>query len=183
MFSLERVLVSVWCLGALPAPAEETYTARGEAWASGAVLAEVAIDPDTGVPTVEKITWIDDAGRIINPMLVEGQLLGGMAQGLGHALMERLVYDADGQLLTGTLMDYAVPRASDMPRKVVLEKRSTLSPVNEIGAKGVGEAGCIGVPPAIMNAVQDAIAPHTERELHPPLTSERIWRALNNLED
>lgn len=169
--------------GLLPGPVEETYTAPGEAWASGAVLAEVAIDPDTGVPEIERITWVDDAGRVINPLLVEGQLIGGMAQGLGHALMERVVYDEDGQLLTGTLMDYAVPRASDMPRDIRLEKRATRSPANVLGVKGVGEAGCIGVPPAIVNAVQDAIAPHSMRELHPPLTSERIWRALNNLED
>ncbi|WP_417675814.1 xanthine dehydrogenase family protein molybdopterin-binding subunit [Pseudodonghicola sp.] len=169
--------------GRLPAAAEETYTAKGEAWASGAVLAEVAIDPDTGVPTVEGITWVDDAGRIVNPLLVEGQLLGGMAQGLGHALMERVVYDAEGQLLTGSLMDYAVPRASDMPRQIRLEKRSTPSPANEIGAKGVGEAGCIGIPPAVVNAIQDALGPHSGRELHPPLTSERIWRALHSLED
>ncbi|MGD9863280.1 MAG: xanthine dehydrogenase family protein molybdopterin-binding subunit [Pseudodonghicola sp.] len=169
--------------GLLPGPAEETYTAPAEAWASGAVLAEVAIDPDTGVPGIERITWVDDAGRVINPLLVEGQLIGGMAQGLGHALMERVVYDDDGQLLTGSLMDYAVPRASDMPRAIRLEKRATRSPANVLGAKGVGEAGCIAVPPAIVNAVQDAIAPHSTRELHPPLTSERIWRALNNLED
>lgn len=169
--------------GLLPDPAEETYTAPAEAWASGAVLAEVAIDPDTGVPEIERITWVDDAGRVINPLLVEGQLIGGMAQGLGHALMERVVYDDDGQLLTGSLMDYAVPRASDMPRDIRLEKRATRSPANVLGVKGVGEAGCIAVPPAIVNAVQDAIAPHSTRELHPPLTSERIWRALNNLED
>ncbi|MDK3018337.1 xanthine dehydrogenase family protein molybdopterin-binding subunit [Pseudodonghicola flavimaris] len=169
--------------GLLPEPVEERYIAPGEAWASGAVLAEVGIDPETGVPEVERITWVDDAGRIVNPMLVEGQLLGGMAQGLGHALMERIVYDDDGQLLTGSLMDYAVPRAGDMPRAVRLEKRSIPSPANALGAKGVGEAGCIGVPPAVINAIQDAIAPYSARDLQPPLTGERIWRALNNLED
>ncbi len=167
----------------LPLTVEETYTAPGEAWASGAVLAEMAIDRDTGVPRIEGLTWVDDAGRVLNPRLVEGQLWGGMAQGLGAALMERLVIDEDGQMLTGSLMDYAVPRASDMPGRVRLEKIATQTAANAFGAKGVGEAGCIGVPAAILNAAQDALAPFTERDLALPLTSERLWRAMNDLED
>lgn len=169
--------------GALPVTVDETYTAPAEAWASGAVLAELAVDRDTGLPTVERITWVDDAGRVLNPMLVEGQLIGGLAQGLGAALMERLVIDADGQLLTGSLMDYAVPRATDMPGAIRLAKQATATAANALGAKGVGEAGCIGVPAALLNAAQDALLPFTTRDLRLPLTSERLWRALNGLED
>lgn len=167
----------------LPLTVEETYTAPSEAWASGAVLAEVSVDRDTGALVVEGITWVDDAGRVLNPMLVEGQLLGGMAQGLGAALMERLVIDEDGQLLTGSLMDYALPRAADMPARLRLEKIATDTDANEFGAKGVGEAGCIGIPAAIINAAQDALSPFTDRDLALPLTSERLWRAMNDMED
>ncbi len=169
--------------GLPPVSVHETYTAPREAWASGAVLAQVAIDPDTGSLRIEAITWVDDAGRVLNPLLVGGQLLGGMAQGIGTALMERLVLDDEGQLLTGSLMDYALPRAADMPGHVALHSTPTTTQANALGAKGVGEAGCIGVPAALLNAAQDAVSPHTDRELALPLTSERLWRALNDLEE
>ncbi|MFN3936550.1 MAG: xanthine dehydrogenase family protein molybdopterin-binding subunit [Gemmobacter sp.] len=155
------------------------YEAPAEAWAAGAVLAEVTIDPDTGAVGVEEIVWVDDAGTVVNPMLVEGQLIGGAAQGIGAALMERIVY-LDGQLLTGSLMDYAVPRAADMP-PIRLVKAPTPTPANRLGARGVGEAGCIGVPAAILNAVMDALPPGTP-DLPLPLTPERVWRALNRME-
>jgi carbon-monoxide dehydrogenase large subunit len=138
------------------------------------------VDRDTGVVGVGRITWVDDAGTVVNPMLVEGQLIGGMAQGIGAALMERIVYQ-DGQLLTGSLMDYQVPRAADMP-PLRLIKHATRSPANLLGAKGVGEAGCIGVPAAILNAVQDALAPFDAPDLKFPLTSEQVWRAMEGLE-
>lgn len=163
--------------------AEETFTAPHEAWASGAALAQVAIDPDTGRATVEDITWIDDAGHVVNPLLVEGQLWGGLAQGLGCVLSERVAYDGDGQLLTGSLMDYAVPRAADMPRAVTLDKLPTPSAANPLGAKGVGEAGCIAIPPAVLNALQDAILPFTDKDLPLPATSETLWRAINTPEE
>ncbi|MDH6229788.1 carbon-monoxide dehydrogenase large subunit [Mesorhizobium soli] len=153
------------------------FHADGEAWASGCCLAVVAIDRDTGVLAIEQLLWVDDAGRILNPLLVRGQLVGGMAQGLGEALMERIVYDEDGQLLTGSLMDYAVPRAIDMP-SVRIEKIETPSPTNPLGVKGVGEAGCIGIPAAVVNAVNDALAPFRAGNLQMPLTSEKIWLAL-----
>lgn len=151
------------------------HEADAEAWASGAILAEVAIDAETGVLTIERITWVDDAGIVINPLLVQGQLLGGAAQGIGAATMERMVY-ADGQLQTGSLMDYALPRASDMP-PITLFSQPTPSPANPLGVKGVGEAGCIGIPAAILNAVMDALPPETP-DLSLPLTSEKLWRAL-----
>ncbi|WP_244628229.1 xanthine dehydrogenase family protein molybdopterin-binding subunit [Stappia taiwanensis] len=155
------------------------FHADGEAWASGCCIASVIIDEDTGTPTIDEVVWVDDAGVVLNPMLVRGQLVGGMAQGLGEALMERIVYDEDGQMLTGSLMDYAVPRAADIP-PVRIEKIETPSPTNPLGAKGVGEAGCIGIPAAIVNAVGDALSPFGVRGLQMPLTSERIWRAMHD---
>ena len=131
------------------------YHAEGEAWSSGCCVAGVAIDAEIGSLQIEKLVWIDDAGVVVNPLLVRGQSLGGMAQGLGEALLERLVYDADGQMLTASFMDYALPRASDIP-EVELAHIETPSPFNPLGAKGVGEAGCIGVPVAIVNATLDA---------------------------
>lgn len=165
----------------LPEPLEvrTTYTAPAEAWASGVVLAEICIDPDTGTLTIPRITWVDDAGTVLNPLLVEGQMIGGAAQGIGAALMERLV-TADGQLQTGSLMDYAVPRATDMP-PLHLISRPTPTPANALGARGVGEAGCIGIPAAILNAAMDALPPGTP-DLSLPLTSETLWRALNGLD-
>ncbi|MBL8698599.1 MAG: xanthine dehydrogenase family protein molybdopterin-binding subunit [Alphaproteobacteria bacterium] len=155
------------------------YTAPGEAWSSGCCVAALAIDRDTGVPALERLIWIDDAGTVVNPMLVEGQLRGGLAQGLGEALLERVVYDGEGQPLTGSLMDYAVPRARDIP-PVELGSIATPSPVNALGAKGVGEAGCIGVPAAILNAALDALAPFGVAALDPPLTPEKLWRAMRD---
>ena len=153
------------------------FTAPCEAWSSGCCIARVSIDRDTGVLTVEQITMVDDAGTVINPLLLEGQLLGGAAQGIGEALMERMVYDESCQLLTGSLMDYALPRAGDMP-VVRMESRPTISTASPTGARGVGEAGCIGVPAAIVNAAVDALAPFGVTHLDMPLTSEKLWLAL-----
>lgn len=151
--------------------------AKGEAWASGACVAFLSVEPDTGMPDIERLVWVDDAGRVVNPLLAEGQLVGGMAQGLGEALMERLVYDEDGQLVTGSFMDYQMPRAADIP-PLTLGKLATPSPMNLLGAKGVGEAGCIGIPAAVVNAVVDALSPFGVRHLDMPLTSAKIWHAM-----
>jgi carbon-monoxide dehydrogenase large subunit len=162
---------------ALPITAEEKFTAQ-EAWSYGCVIAQMRIDADTGTPTIERISWVDDAGHVLQPQLVHGQLIGGAAQGLGQAMMERLVYDEQGQLITGSLMDYAIPRAADMP-PVDISSLHTPSPNNLLGAKGVGEAGCIGVPAALMNAARDALSPLGEFDLQLPLASEQLWRALS----
>ncbi|MGQ0547110.1 MAG: xanthine dehydrogenase family protein molybdopterin-binding subunit [Betaproteobacteria bacterium] len=162
----------------LPIEVSIEYAAEGEAWSSGCCIAAVSIDRDTGELAIERFAWADDAGVVINPLLVEGQLSGGFAQGLGQALLERLVYDAEGQLLTGSLMDYAVPRATDIPG-VRLAEMQTPSPANALGAKGVGESGAIGVPPAIVNAAVDALNDHGVRHLDVPLTSEKLWQALH----
>ena len=159
--------------------ADATYTAAGEAWGYGAVGCAVAIDPETGVLTVERLVWVDDAGTVVNPMLAEGQLLGGIAQGFGEAVLERIVYDADGQLLTGSFMDYGIPRAADMP-PVTLERTETPSPANLLGAKGIGEAGTIGAPAAIACAVMDALRPLGVKHLDMPFTPAHIWQAIRD---
>ncbi|MFO1170757.1 MAG: xanthine dehydrogenase family protein molybdopterin-binding subunit [Hyphomicrobiaceae bacterium] len=143
---------------------------------NGAYVAEVEIDPETGAIAIARFTGADDAGVRLNPMIVEGQLHGALAQGIGQALFERVVYDEDsGQLLTGSLMDYVLPLAQDLPRfdLVAADHPST---THELGMKGVGECGNIGAPPAIMNAIADAIG-HDRIEM--PATPERVWRALN----
>jgi carbon-monoxide dehydrogenase large subunit len=150
------------------------FQAEGEAWSYGAVVAVVTIERETGRLTVESLLWVDDAGTIVNPLLAEGQLHGSLAQGLGQALMEQIVYDERGQLLTGTLMDYAVPRAEDVP-PVTIEKMHTPSPRNPLGAKGLGEAGCIAIPPAIVNAAVDALAPFGVIHVDMPLTAAKLW--------
>jgi aerobic carbon-monoxide dehydrogenase large subunit len=156
---------------------EIRFEAEAETWASGAVLARVAVDRDTGRVTPVGITWVDDAGRVVAPVLVEGQLIGGLAQGLGEALLERLAYDTEGQLLTGSLMDYALPRASDMP-PVALTGRPRPSTANPLGARGVGEAGCVGVPAALVNAAVDALSEFGIEHLDMPLTPHRVWQAM-----
>ena len=157
--------------------ADTIYTSEDEAWGSGCCLAQVAVDTATGQVTLERLYYVDDAGTVVNPRLADGQIVGGIAQGVGEALLERVVYDADGQLLTGSLMDYALPRADDMPA-VWLDRMCTPSPFNTLGAKGVGEAGTIGAPPAIVNAVLDALAPLGVEHIDMPMTPERVWRAI-----
>lgn len=161
----------------LPHSVEIRHESEHEAWASGCVMCQVCIDAETGVLRVEHLTWIDDAGHIVNPLLVHGQLMGGLAQGIGQALMEQVVHDQQGQLLTGSFMDYALPRADDMPRSVHLGSRSTTSAANPLGAKGVGEAGCIGVPAALLNAACDALSHVRGLQLDFPLTPDKLWRA------
>jgi carbon-monoxide dehydrogenase large subunit len=156
--------------------AAETFAAD-ETWASGCCIAAVAVDRETGALAVERVVWADDAGMVVNPLLAEGQMIGGLAQGLGQALRERVVIDDDGQVLTGSLMDYALPRAADMP-PVTIVSHATPAATNPLGAKGVGEAGTIGVPAAILNAALDALGPLGVRHLDMPLTSESLWRAM-----
>lgn len=162
----------------LPLVAEQIYHAPAEAWSYGCVMARMAIDRDTGRPRIERIVWADDAGHIVSPQLAKGQFLGGLAQGVGQALFERMAYDGNGQLITGSLMDYAVPRAEDVPADVELHSLHIPTGANALGAKGVGEAGCIGVPAALLNAAADALSPFGEPELEFPLTQEQLWRAM-----
>ena len=143
----------------------------------GTHVCVVEIDEETGEPKITKYVAVDDCGNVINPLLVEGQVHGGLVQGIGQALHEEVVYDENGQLLTGTLMDYAVPRAHDFP-EFELDRTITPSPVNPLGVKGVGEAGTIGSTPAVVNAVVDALAPFGISHIDMPLRSEKIWKIL-----
>ncbi|MBM3221698.1 MAG: hypothetical protein FJZ38_24005 [Candidatus Rokubacteria bacterium] len=145
------------------------------AFSFGAGIAVVTVDRDTGQVRLEKIVAVDDCG---NAMLVEGQVVGGLAQGIGQALLEHVRYGEDGQLLTGTFLDYAIPRADDMPLDLVLDRTVTPSPLNPLGAKGIGEGGACMAPPAIVGAVVDALSSFGVRHADMPLTSERIWRVL-----
>lgn len=161
----------------LPIVVDTRYESE-ETWSSGCVLVRMAIDTETGHPRIEKVVWVDDAGRIIHPKLAHGQLVGGFAQGFGQAMLEEIVYDGMGQLLSGSLMDYAVPRAEDLP-ELQIDSRCTPSTTNLLGSKGVGEAGCIGVPAALMNAARDALAPLVgEVQLDFPLRPQRLWQLL-----
>ena len=155
------------------------YDPSGFAWSNGAHACEVEIDPDTCEVRVIGYWGVDDVGTVINPMIVEGQIQGGIAQGLGQALREHCVYDAEnGQLLSGSFMDYALPRASDMPAIVSEFDESQPCPHNPLGAKGCGEAGAIGAPAAIVSAVLEALRPLGVTDIQLPLTPERIWKAI-----
>lgn len=148
---------------------------------SGTHICVVEVDRDTGEIRIDRYVAVDDCGKVINPLLVDGQIHGGIAQGLGQALMELAVYDESGQLVTGELMDYAIPKAHDMPW-IESDRVETPSPVNPLGIKGVGEAGTIGSTPAIVNAVVDALSPLGVRHIDMPLTSEKIWRIIHEKE-
>jgi carbon-monoxide dehydrogenase large subunit len=145
---------------------------------AGTYICEVEIDPATGVVRVDRFTAVDDFGTIINPMIVEGQVHGGLVQGIGQALMEHCVYDREtGQLLTGSFMDYAMPRADDFPN-FTIGHVCTPCTTNPLGTKGCGEAGAIGSPPAVMNAVLDALAPLGVKDLDMPASPNRVWTAI-----
>ncbi len=143
----------------------------------GAHICAAEVDPETGRVTIVRYVAVDDCGRVVNPMLVEGQIHGGIAQGIGQALIETAVYDENGQLLTSEFTDYALPRAHDLPR-FECARTETPAPGNPLGAKGVGEAGTIGATPAVVNAVIDALRPLGVKHLQMPLRPERVWRAI-----
>jgi carbon-monoxide dehydrogenase large subunit len=156
-----------------------SYASEPGNFPNGCHLCEVEIDPDTGVVTVVRYTCIDDLGRVINPMIVEGQIQGALAQGLGQALMEHVIYDKNsGQLVSGSFMDYAMPRAADMA-PVAIAFHNVPARTNPLGVKGIGEAGCTGSPPAIMNAILDALRPLGVKTLDMPATPFRVWQAIS----
>ena len=157
---------------------EHTETVAGQTWPNGCQIAEAEVDPETGVVRLARLTAVDDIGSVMNPLMAEGQVHGGIAQGLGQAFMEQSVYDETGQLLTGSFMDYAMPRAEAIPELETGFDQSVPSALNPLGAKGVGEAGCHGAMPAAVNAVLDALGSKGAKTLDMPLTSEKVWRAL-----
>lgn len=148
------------------------------AYPNGCHIAEVEVDPDTGIVQVVKYTMVNDFGVVVNPLLVEGQAHGGIAQGIGQALLERVVYDDAGQLLTGSFVDYAMPRATDTPPGFDTRFHPVPATTNILGAKGCGEAGCAGSLPSVMNAVVDALRPLGIRHIDMPATPERVWAAI-----
>ncbi|HYL00101.1 MAG TPA: xanthine dehydrogenase family protein molybdopterin-binding subunit [Steroidobacteraceae bacterium] len=145
---------------------------------AGSYVCEVEVEPDTGAVRIARFTASDDFGNVINPMIVEGQVHGGLAQGIGQALLEGCVYDSDGQLLTGSYTDYALPRAADLPSFRVDTVKGTPCTHNPLGVKGCGEAGAIGSPPAVMNAILDALAARGVTRLDMPATPYRVWQAI-----
>jgi carbon-monoxide dehydrogenase large subunit len=152
-------------------PANFTYP-------GGCHICEVEIDPDTGVTSIARFTAVDDVGRVVNPMIVEGQVQGGVAQGIGQALLENAAYDACGQLLSGSFMDYTMPRADDLPN-ISVGTENTLCTHNPLGVKGCGEVGAIGSPPAVINAVVNALKDYGVRHINMPATPQKIWSIIN----
>jgi carbon-monoxide dehydrogenase large subunit len=148
------------------------------AFPNGCHIVELEIDPETGVVSIDRYTTVNDFGTLVNPLLVQGQAHGGVVQGIGQALMERTSYSEDGQLLSGSYSDYALPRASDVP-SIGFASHAVPTRTNPLGAKGCGEAGCAGSLPAVMNAVVDALSARGIHHIDMPATPEAIWHALH----
>jgi carbon-monoxide dehydrogenase large subunit len=153
------------------------YDPKNFTFPGGCHIAEVEVDPETGVTDVIAFTAVDDVGRVVNPMIVEGQIQGGVAQGIGQALLEAAIYDKSGQLLSGSMMDYTMPRADNLPNFNVATE-NTMCTHNPLGSKGCGEVGAIGSPPAIINAVIDALKDYGVRHLDMPATGPKLWSII-----
>ncbi|NNE22033.1 MAG: xanthine dehydrogenase family protein molybdopterin-binding subunit [Rhizobiales bacterium] len=168
----------------LPKGVPASLTSKGHfqreanSFPNGVHIAEVEVDPETGAVSLERFTVVDDFGRIINPLIAEGQVAGGAVQGIGQAMLEGVVYDEDGQLISGSFMDYAMPRADDLSAIDVTFNQDHPSKTNPLGVKGAGEAGATGAPPAIVNAVVDALKDLGVRHVDMPLTPHNVWRAI-----
>jgi aerobic carbon-monoxide dehydrogenase large subunit len=157
-----------------------TFSPKQDTWPNGCHVCEVEVDPDTGGVTLCRYSIVDDVGTVINPLTLKGQIHGGVAQGVGQALMEQVVYDGEsGQLQTASFMEYAMPRADDFP-DLVIASNPVPTKLNPMGAKGAGEAGTVGALPVVINAVMDALAPVGVRALDMPATSERVWQAIRD---
>ena len=158
---------------------EETafYDPKNFTFPAGTYICEVEVDPRTGEVEIASFVAADDFGNVINPMIVEGQVHGGLVQGIGQALLEHAIYDENGQLVTGSYMDYAMPRAEDVPSFKVTTT-STPCTHNPLGVKGCGEAGAIGAPAAVINAICDALAEYGVDHIDMPATPEKVWRAI-----
>ena len=186
--SMEDVIAASFEKGRLPKDMEPGCLDTGSTFEreiiscpNGCHAAEVEVDPGTGHVHVDRMWIVDDFGPIINPMLAEGQIMGGIAQGLGQALMEEAVYDPEsGQLVTGSLMDYALPRADSMPEMELAFYEDAPTAKNPLGVKGAGEAGCCGAPPAVVNAVLDALKDYGVTHIDMPLTPQKVWRAIQD---
>ena len=184
--TLKEVAFAAWTAHNLPAGLEPgleatfVYDPPNFSWPSGAHVAIVEVDTETGAVDLLRYIAVDDVGRVINPTIVEGQIHGGLAQGVAQALYEEAVYDDDGNLLTSNMLTYLVPAATELPRWE-LYRTETPSPTNPLGVKGVGETGAIASPAAVMNAVIDALAEDGISDINMPATPERVWRALEEV--
>jgi carbon-monoxide dehydrogenase large subunit len=159
--------------------ATAVYKSDVENFPNGVHVCEVEIDPDTGVIEVVKYSVVDDVGTVMNPLLLKGQIVGGVAMGVGQILKEDIAFDGEGQIVTGSFMDYAMPRADDFCN-IEVKANPVPTKTNPIGAKGAGEAGCVGAMPAVANAVVDALAEFGVKHIEMPATPERVWRAIGN---
>jgi carbon-monoxide dehydrogenase large subunit len=159
--------------------AEVDFQASQPTFPFGAHVAVVEVDTETGSVHLKRIVAVDDAGRIINPLVAEGQVHGGVAAGIAQALFEELAYDSDGNPQNANLVTYCIPAASELPPIEVVNMQ-TPTPVNPLGVKGIGESGTIGATPAVHNAVIDALSPYGIRHIDMPLNGETVWRALQN---
>ena len=181
--SVKEVALHAWTAHDLPDGVEPgleagfVYDPPNFSWPGGAHVAVVEIDTETGAVELRRYVAVDDVGKVVNPTIVEGQIHGGIAQGVAQALYEEAIYDEDGNLLTNTMVNYLVPTAADLP-DWELDRTETPSPTNPLGVKGVGETGAIASPAAVMNAVVDALAPYGITDIAMPATPERVWRAI-----
>jgi carbon-monoxide dehydrogenase large subunit len=181
--TLKEVAFAAWTAHNLPEGVEPgleatyVYDPPNFSWPAGAHVAIVEVDTETGAVELLRYIAVDDVGTVINPTIVEGQIQGGLAQGVAQALYEEAIYDEDGNLLTGNMVSYLVPSAAEFPRWE-LHRTETPSPTNPMGVKGVGETGAIASPPAVMNAIVDALAEDGITDIDMPATPERVWRAL-----
>jgi carbon-monoxide dehydrogenase large subunit len=156
-----------------------SFSSEPPNYPNGCHTCELEIDPDTGAVEIQRYAVVDDVGRVINPMICHGQIEGALAQGIGQALMENVAFDREsGQMLSASFADYAMPRASDLPPHYELDFIDVPAKTNPLGVKGVGEAGCVGAPPAVMNAILDALRPLGVAHLDMPATPHRVWRAI-----
>ncbi len=158
--------------------ASGTFAAEPSNYPNGCHICEVEIDPETGVVTLVRYASVGDVGKVINSLLCEGQIHGGVAQGVGQALMEAITYDSEGQLVTGSFQDYAMPRAEDFP-DLVSRLTEVPATTNPLGVKGAGEAGATGAPPAVITAILDALRPLGIEHIDMPATPLRVWQAIH----
>jgi carbon-monoxide dehydrogenase large subunit len=181
--TITDLAVSAWHAHALPAGFEPNLEATAVwdppnfTWPGGTHICAVEVDTETGATEILKYVAVDDCGTVINPMIVEGQVHGGVAQGIAEGLFEEAIYDDQGSLITGSLTQYLVPAASEMPSFVV-DRTETPSTTNPLGVKGIGEAGTIAAPPTVVNAVIDAVSHLGVTHIEKPVSPERVWRAI-----
>jgi carbon-monoxide dehydrogenase large subunit len=185
--TLKELAFAAWAAHNLPAGMEPgleatyVYDPPNFSWPAGAHVAVVEVDTETGAVDLIRYVAVDDVGTVVNPIIVDGQIQGGIAQGVAQALYEEAIYDEDGNLLTADMTTYLVPSAAEFPRWE-LHRTETPSPTNPLGVKGVGETGAIAAPPAVMNAVVDALAGDGVVDVAMPATPERVWRALKEVQ-